>query len=284
MIQDDDAVVVAAAKQGISPLVRRSLFVFVGLLGVGVVVLAVGFFLQLGRSNALANQVEQQHNELADVHGTLNQYAEGLRTVAAQVRELGGTPKVQPPPVTGPARPGGRGVLGTALTGGHLWITYDDGLTEDKGQVVGHNGAKGENGRGIASTAIVDGDLLLTYTGGSKEDVGRVVGRDGRGVASVDGSTGRLIITYTDGTTQDAGPLPVPRGIKHTEVRDCHLYVTYTDDSTEDAGSTCTTVTVAPSPTTTTATAPPSSPEATNARPPEKTTRRLVSTHTIGGP
>lgn len=197
--------------------------------------------------------------------------ADNARTavlLAEQVEKLGGVPVVKPPqpqqpPAQGERGPAGRGIAGTSIVDGRLWIAYDDGTSRDVGPVVGQPGATGAPGRGVAGTAIVAGHLILSYSDDSTEDAGQVVGTDGtngadgapgRGVASVDAVDGRLIVTYTDGTKQDAGPLPAGppgRGVQRAEMRECRWYVTYTDGTTEDAGNACTTETVTPAPTTT---------------------------------
>lgn len=96
----------------------------------------------------------------------------------------------------------GRGVLGTSLTDGRLVVTFDDGTSQDVGQVAGPAGV------GITTTAIEGGRLVVSYSDGQAMDVGPVVGPAGRGIASLDGSSGRLLVTLTDGDVLDAGPLP----------------------------------------------------------------------------
>lgn len=146
------------------------------------------------------------------------------QTLADQVRKLGGTPVVSPPPgpagatgPTGPAGAAGRGITGTSISAGHLFVTYSDGITEDKGQVQGAAGAKGDTGRGITGANATSGHLLLAYSDGTTSDAGEVVGPTGpagatgaagRGIKSVATTGGELVITYDDGTTADAGPLP----------------------------------------------------------------------------
>lgn len=146
------------------------------------------------------------------------------QTLAEQVRRLGGTPVVSPPPgpsgaqgpagPAGPAGTAGRGITGTAISSGHLYVTYTDGKTEDKGQVVGADGAAG---RGITGANATSGHLVLAYSDGSTSDAGAVVGpagepgatgAAGRGITSVSTAGGQLTVTYTDGTTANAGPLP----------------------------------------------------------------------------
>jgi hypothetical protein len=122
----------------------------------------------------------------------------------------------------------GRGIVTTAITGGHLYLTYTDGTTEDKGVVVGPAGPTGapgidgERGRGVTSSTVSgDGELVIAYTDGTSEVAGVVVGRDGvdgrdgergRGVARTEVVDGRLLVTYDDGTADDAGPVVGPRG------------------------------------------------------------------------
>lgn len=103
----------------------------------------------------------------------------------------------------------GRGIVSTAVVGGRLYVTYTDGVREDKGVIA----VNGQDGRGITGARLDDtGQLVLTYTDSTSETVGRIVGRDGergRGVASVVVSADyHVIVTYTDGTVEDVGALP----------------------------------------------------------------------------
>ena len=60
---------------------------------------------------------------------------------------------------------------------GELVVTYDNGTTENLGQVQGADGAAGNNGRGIEKTEINDkGELVVTYTDGKTENLGQVQG------------------------------------------------------------------------------------------------------------
>lgn len=132
---------------------------------------------------------------------------------------------VKQAPAPGPeGKPGsegapGRGIRQTDVRDGHLYVSYTDGTTEDKGQVVGADGKTPKDGRGITGTTIAAGHLVLTYTDGATDDVGLVMGKDGkdgRGVSQIT-ITGayHLVVTYTDGTTADVGPLPPgPQGPK----------------------------------------------------------------------
>ena len=136
---------------------------------------------------------------------------QGLCQQASQVQSV----VAAPGPATGPSGergPAGPGVAATSIAGGHLFVTYTDGRTEDKGQVAGATGGKGDRGRSITSTLITGGHLVLSYDDGTAADVGPVVGRDGlpgRGVASTAiTSAFHLLVTYTDGTTVDIGQLP----------------------------------------------------------------------------
>lgn len=238
----DEAVVEARDSTGRRVIVASFLVLLVGLVALAFTVLR-GF----ERIDVLQSRADDN--------------ARTAQLLADQVQKLGGVPVVPPPepqqPVQGPA---GRGVAGTSIVDGHLLIAYTDGVTEDKGRVVGQPGRDAEKGRGVAGTTLVDGNLILAYTDGTAEDAGRVVGpagdkgdagEPGRGIASSAITNGRLVLTYTDGTTQDLGPV-VGRGVQRTEVRDCRWFVTYTDGVTEDAGNACTTSTVTPAPTTTT--------------------------------
>jgi hypothetical protein len=103
----------------------------------------------------------------------------------------------------------GRGIVSTAVVDGHLFVTYTDGVREDKGVIA----TNGENGRGITGARLNDtGQLVLTFTDGTSTVVGRIVGRDGndgRGITDVVVSSDyHVIVTYTDGTIEDVGALP----------------------------------------------------------------------------
>lgn len=255
---DDSPAVQSAADGARDGRQHRYLWAGIGVMALGMVIFTVAFVGQ--RDNTAGVRAE-----VAGLSEKAAAYEDGLRVVGSQVRELGGTPKVQAPPAAPSSastpRPA-RGIAGTRIDGGRLQISYSDGLTEDKGPIVGQPGAVGPGGppgRGILGTRVDDGALVLIYSDSTTETVGRIVGRDGRGIRDVDGSTGRLIVTYTDGTTTDAGPLPVGpagRGVRRAVVVDCRWQVTYTDGVTEDAGNACTTETVTPAPPSTTTSSP----------------------------
>lgn len=145
----------------------------------------------------------------------------------------------------------GRGITGTAIVDGHLRVSYTDGVTEDKGAVVG---AQGVAGRGVVgSTITTAGHLVLSYSDGTTEDAGTVVGP--QGAAGENGENGRsvvsvtvspdfhLTVAYDDGTTADAGQLPpgprgeAGRGIASVafDMDTCRAVVTYTDGTSEQA-------------------------------------------------
>lgn len=148
----------------------------------------------------------------------------------------------------------GRGITGTAIVDGHLHVSYTDGITEDKGVVVGAAGGKG---RGVVSSSITPaGRLVLSYTDGVTEDVGLVVGPSGtKGDGGDDGPAGRgvasvmvnsefhLIVSYDDGSDVDAGPLPPGpkgepgRGITGVafDMESCTATVSYDDGTSEQA-------------------------------------------------
>lgn len=162
----------------------------------------------------------------------------------------------------------GRGIAATAVVDGHLFVTYTDGVREDKGVVA----VDGVDGRGITGARLDDeGQLVLTYTDGAVEVVGRVVGRDGvdgRGVSDVTVTADyHIVVTYTDGTVEDVGVLPVGpagRGVLTIEfdLDSCVAQVYYTDGESENKTMTgctpedddheppgLTTTTIAPAPT-----------------------------------
>lgn len=141
----------------------------------------------------------------------------------------------------------GRGIAGTAIVNGHLFVTYTDGIREDKGVIV----TNGKDGRGIRSATLRDGQLVLTYTDDTSTTVGRIVGRDGvngRGIADVTVSEDyRVIVTYTDGTIDDVGALPPGppgndgtdgadgRGIDTVDfnIKECTATIRYSDGTAE---------------------------------------------------
>lgn len=147
----------------------------------------------------------------------------------------------------------GRGIVSTALVGGHLLVTYTDGNHVDLGRVVGATGPGGPTGpTGVAGRGIVDaaldgdGRLVVTYTDGTSEAVGHVVGRDGvdgvngvdgRGVDRVEARDGRLLVYYSTAPDQavDVGPLPPGRGIEtlDLDLDACTVTIHYTDQSSE---------------------------------------------------
>lgn len=75
----------------------------------------------------------------------------------------------------------GRGVVGTYIAAGHLFVVYTDASTTDTGQVVGAKGDVGPSGVSVTGTRIdpVSGDLLITRTDGTTTDAGHVVGATG---------------------------------------------------------------------------------------------------------
>ncbi|MGO1049774.1 hypothetical protein [Crossiella sp. CA198] len=191
-------------------------------------------------------EVLQSHAAAADA---------AARALDQQIRALGQTPVVTPrpdPPAPTPAR----GIAGTTVTNdGRLLVAYSDGVTEDKGRILGKDGKDGVSPPGITGAELLDGVLVLRWSDGRAEILGRVIGptgATGRGLRSVTVAEGRLVVTYDDGTTQDAGALPpgppgppgpAGRGITRTEVRECRWYVTYSTGETEDAGPACATAT-----------------------------------------
>jgi hypothetical protein len=219
-----ETVVGPAAKDARNPRARR----WLALLAVVAAASALAFagiaaevFL---READLQTQVTTLAGNAKALADNAKQNNAAAQTLADQVRKLGGTPVVSPPPgptgAAGPAGPtgtAGRGITGSSISGGHLYLTYSDGVTEDKGQVVG---AKGTDGRGISGVNATSGHLVLSYSDGSTSDAGQVVGPQGavgatgaagtagRGVKAVATTGGELVITYDDGSTADAGPLP----------------------------------------------------------------------------
>lgn len=164
----------------------------------------------------------------------------------------------------------GRGITNTAVIDGHLFVTYTDGVREDKGVIA----TDGDDGRGITGARLDDtGQLVLTFTDGTSTAVGRIVGRDGergRGVATVVVSDDyRVIVTYTDGTVEDVGALPpgpqgpsgnagpAGRGVDTIDfdVAACEATIRYSDGTSETKTMTgCEPKPTNPPPTTTTTT------------------------------
>lgn len=88
----------------------------------------------------------------ANVADTAVTAAESL---CRQVRALGGVcvvdPQKLPEPQSGPAGRDGRGVVSVEVRGGHLWVTYTDGMSEDAGTLpirIGPAGPQGVAGIG----------------------------------------------------------------------------------------------------------------------------------------
>lgn len=190
-----------------------------------------------------AVDARQDARELGDPVYSLCQRDAEVRRRLGALCEKAAEVKDQPLPAAEP-RDGkdGRGIAATSIRDGRLWITYTDGVIEDKGRIVGQAGNAGKNGRSITGTAITGGFLVLSYSDDTTETVGRVVGadgRDGRGIASVTiNGDFRLIVTYTDGETVDVGPLPSGRdgrGIASVrfDLDACTATVTYTDGQVE---------------------------------------------------
>ena len=98
---------------------------------------------------------------------------------------------------------------------GELVVTYDNGDTENLGEVkgaAGKDGVDGKDGRGVKSFEVNDeGHLLVTYSDDETVDLGKVTGdatdgKDGRGIANLEvNKDGELIATYTDGESQNLG-------------------------------------------------------------------------------
>lgn len=170
----------------------------------------------------------------------------------------------------------GRGITSTSVVKGRLYVTYTDGVREDKGVIA----VDGQNGRGITGARLdATGQLVLTFTDGTSETVGRIVGRDGergRGIASVVVSADyRVIVTYTDGTIEDVGALPPgppgstgPTGetgppgrsvlTVDFDMKNCTATIYYSDDTSESKSMTgCADDEPTPPPTTTDTTVPP---------------------------
>lgn len=240
---------------GQSKKISRGVLIFTPIFaGVLVAVIVLGF--AQGNQTTDAKDSQAQTQQTADAYKAKADQGQTLADGISAVCSNGGVLRdqllkqypqacqqaevVKQQPVPGPqgqqgqqGEPGkaGRGITGTAITAGHLFVTYTDGATEDKGQVVGAQGLKGDQGRGITGTAISAGHLILNYSDNTSTDVGQVVGKDGatgatgatgpqgpagRGIASVGVTTDfQLVVTYTDGTTTNVGPLPAgPQGPK----------------------------------------------------------------------
>lgn len=192
----------------------------------------------------LGDAKEQVTDPLAQLCVRDKEVARRLGSLCIKAAEVNDQPTI---PAVGRDGKDGRGIAATSIRAGHLWITYSDGATEDKGAIAGRNGKSGKagmDGRSITGTTITDGSLVLSYSDGKSETVGQVVGsdgKDGRGVASITvNGDFRLIITYTDGQTVDVGPLPSGRdgrGIASVafDMSTCTATVTYTDGETKES-------------------------------------------------
>ncbi|MCK2242137.1 MULTISPECIES: hypothetical protein [unclassified Crossiella] len=232
----------------------------------------------LNQRSELRGEIDQLGRQAAAMQTSAAAADAAARALADQVRALGQTPVVTPrpdPPTPVPAR----GIAGTTVTtDGRLLVAYSDGVTEDKGRVLGKDGKDGVSPPGITGAELLDGVLVLRWSDGRAEILGRVIGptgATGRGIRSVTVAEGRLVVTYDDGTTQDAGALPpgppgppgpAGRGITRTEVRECRWYVTYSTGETEDAGPACATITPTTVPSSTPRARPTTAPTRTSAR------------------
>lgn len=188
----------------------------------------------------LGEEREQITDPLAEVCARDPEVRKRLGSLCTRANEVNDQPVAVP--ADGADAEDGRGIAATNIKSGRLFITYTDGVIEDKGAIVGRGGKAGKNGRSINGTAITDGNLILSYSDGTTETAGRVVGtdgRDGRGIASVTiNGDFRLIVTYTDGEVADVGPLPSGRdgrGIASVafDMERCEATVTYTDGQVE---------------------------------------------------
>lgn len=200
-------------------------------------------------ANSQANKVADPVLELCKTPSIREELEKSGACKAAAEVKVG---PAGPAGAAGEAGENGRGVSGTKMVAGNLYVEYTDGSTQDVGMVRGSpgpsgasgasgqsgqpgtDGTDGKNGRSITGTDLVDGNLVVSYSTGDpgvfgpvvgpKGDVGAagtngtngtngVDGKNGRGISSASASNGRLIITYSDGTQADAGPLPVgPKG------------------------------------------------------------------------
>lgn len=113
-------------------------------------------------------------------------------------------------PVVGAKGDPGRAVTGSTLSGGDLVLLYSDGGRETVGRVLGE---KGDRGRSVVSLmASTDYHLIVTYDDGSTDDVGQLPpgppgpkGDPGRGVRRTEVIDCRWRTTYTDGVIEDSG-------------------------------------------------------------------------------
>lgn len=205
---------------------------------------------------AAQEQARSLADEIAEACAKGGQAAAELGPVTCnEASDVKDEPVAAPPdPEKGDTGDPGRGITGTAIVDGRLHVSYTDGVTEDKGVVVGAAGGKG---RGVVRASINPaGRLVLSYTDGTTEDAGLVVGPSGTdGAAGADGAPGRsvvsvtvssefhLIVSYDDDTTADAGPLPPGpkgepgRGITGVafDMETCTATVSYDDGTSEQA-------------------------------------------------
>lgn len=218
-----------------------------------VLALAVGWWITSQASTAQDDKAvaEDQRDATAQQAGTLaDQVAQACKAGGATAEELNRVGACQQaaqvqttpvPAVNGLPGKEGRGITGTRIAGGHLFVSYTGGTTDDVGVVTG---AAGLAGRGITGAAIDGGRLVLSFDDGTRTDLGRVVGaagdpgvngqtgqngEPGRSVTSVAQVDGRLVVTFSDGSTQDAGPLPA--GPPAPSVQS--VTKTYSDGATE---------------------------------------------------
>ena len=130
-------------------------------------------------------------------------YTDGTRRDVGQVVGQPGTPGA-----AGAMGAPGRGVVATVLDGVDLVVIYSDGTQENLGRIVGRDG---DPGRGITSVDGSTGRLIITFDDGTTQDAGELPrGPQGeRGappagwtVQRADGSTERC--TRNSGSPDDA--------------------------------------------------------------------------------
>lgn len=187
-------------RAGLDPFerVKRNQIILYGLCAL-VALVAVVALLYGTQADRRANTNGAHANAAAKALGTANASLanNGLTPVPTPSSAAAATATVTVTPTPGRNGLNGKGIVASALIGGHLELTYTDGVVEDVGQVVGPAGRSGSSGQ--SGAAGPSGPAGATGSPGTRGDAGR-------GITSTEITVaGHLVITYTDGTTVDLG-------------------------------------------------------------------------------
>lgn len=167
----------------------------------------------------------------------------GLPTVSVPTSAAAPTATVTVTGANGAAGLAGRGIVAAEIQGSSLILTYNDGVMQNVGSVVGpvgssgsngSNGSNGAAGRGVQSVSIDgNGHMIVTYSDGSVVDVGQVVGATGP--AGVNGTSGTDGANGANGQGVGGFTFTVPGVLGDT------VYTCTPDDASQSAHYTCVT-------------------------------------------